>query len=274
MLKDLFDYTDYRQFMADLYAYRKSQNPHFSYRYMGAKMDLDSGFLAKVIQGKMHLTLKSIEGIVKFCKFQAKEREYFETMIKYGRAKGDQDALLYLEKLVSLKGIHTEIIEEKKYRFYTKWYYSAIRALLGYYPFTGDFTAIANQLNPKISTDEAQEAIELLLDLGFLRQNEEDQFYLTDRMITTGDSWRSEAIHSFQKETLKLALAGIDRHSKEMRDFSTITVAVSHEDLAEIRLRAKDFRQSILQMKTGRDQQDVVYQINIQVLPLTEIKSS
>ncbi len=119
--------------------------------------------------------------------------------------------------------------------------------------------------------EQARESVELLLDLGLVKVDDEGVYRLSDRMITTGEAWRSEAIKSFQQETLTLAREALDRHPKELRDISTITVAVSHKDLDEIRARAKAFRQSILQMKTGNETQDVVYQINIQVLPLTEI---
>ena len=68
-----------------------------------------------------------------------------------------------------------------------------------------------------------------------------------------------------------MAGESLDRHDKDIRDISTVTLAVNHKDLEEIKERAKEFRQSILQLNSGNTEMDVVYQVNIQVIPLTEI---
>lgn len=270
-MKSIFDYLDYHEFLRDYYLEKKQENSFFSYRFMGMKLDLDPGFVAKVLQGKMQLALKSIPAMVSFCKLHPREADYFDAMVKFGRSKNEKDVHLYFEQMSTLRGVEARRIEQKQYQFYTKWYYTAVRSLLGYYRFHGDHAALARKLSPPISVEEAEDAVELLLDLGLVSVDEDGAYRLSDRMITTGEAWRSEAIKSFQKETLVLAREALDRHPKELRDISTITVAVSHRDLEEIRARAKEFRQSILQMKTGNETQDVVYQINIQVLPLTEI---
>ncbi len=270
-MKKIFDYLDYHEFLRDFYTEKKQENSFFSYRYMGLKLELDAGFIAKVLQGKMDFALKSIPKVAAFCKLNKKEADYFDSMVKFGRAKNEKDVKLYFEKMLSQRGVDSCRIEEKQYQFYTKWYHTAIRSLLGYYRFSGDYPALAKKLSPAITVKEAKGAIALLTDLGFIAVDKEGVYRLTDKMITTGDAWRSAAIHTFQQETLTLAREALDRHPKEVRDISTITVAVSHEDLMEIRARAKEFRQSILQMKTGNEVPDVVYQINIQVIPLTTI---
>ena len=68
-----------------------------------------------------------------------------------------------------------------------------------------------------------------------------------------------------------MAGESLERHVKELRDISTVTVAVNHNDLEEIKERAREFRQSILQLNTEEKELDVVYQVNLQVVPLTEI---
>lgn len=272
-MKKIFDYIDYHEYLRDYYVERKQENAYFSFRFMGMKLGLDPGFVAKVLQGKMHLAIGSIASVAALCRLTRRETDYFDAMVKFGRAKNEKDVHLYYEQMMTLKGVETSRIEKRQYQFYTRWYHTAIRALLGYWNFAGDYEALARKLSPPITVDEARESVDLLEDLGFIERADDGSYRLADRMITTGDSWRSAAIRSFQEETLTLARESLERHSKELRDISTITVAVSHDDLEEIRARAKEFRQSILQMKTGNEKQDVVYQINIQVIPLTEIGS-
>lgn len=270
-MNQIYDYLDYQEYLRDFYHAKKGENPYFSYRYMGMRLGLDPGFLVKVLQGRMHLSWKSVPKVVTFCQLTGKEADYFELLVRFSRAKNERETKLYFEKLLESRGISANCVEEKQYAFYTKWYHTAIRSLLGYYKFSGNYAALAKKLSPSITAKQAKESIRLLTDLGFIFKNADGVYELKDKVITTGEKWRSAAIRAFQEETIQLARESLDRHPKEARDVSTITVAVSHEDLQEIRERAREFRRSILQMKTNNKQSDVVYQVNVQIVPLTEI---
>jgi uncharacterized protein (TIGR02147 family) len=270
-MNSIFSYFDYQQFLRDYYEEQKRETFYFSYRYMGGKMGLDAGFLVKVLQGKMHLSLKSVSTISKFLKFDVKESEYFETLVRYGRAVSEKEIKSYFEKLLALKDIGADPILGNQYEFYQKWYYSALRELLGFYDFKGDYSALAAKLSPPISVKEVKKAVLLLDQLKLIYKDESGRYRQTNSFITTSDKWKSAAIHSFQKETIRLAGESLDRHPKDIRDISTITVAVSHKDFEEIRRRISDFRRSLLQM-TNENEADCVYQINLQAIPLTQIK--
>jgi len=270
-MKKIFEYLDYQEYLRDFYASHKQENPYFSYRYMGRRLSLDPGFLVKVMQGKKHLALDAVDPVSRFCGMNEKENDYFEVLMRFGRAKSVRETKLYFEKLNSLRGIKTSIIDQHQYAFYQKWYHTAIWALLGYYRFTGDYDALARKLSPQITPKQAKDSIVLLGKLGFIKRNSDGTYSITTEKISTGKKWQSAAIHSFQTETIQLAKESLDRHKKELRDISTVTVAVSHKDLEEIKVRAQEFRQSILQLQTRADEMDVVYQVNVQVVPLTVI---
>jgi uncharacterized protein (TIGR02147 family) len=270
-MKKLFEYLDYQEYLRDFYASHKRENPYFSYRYMGRRLSLDPGFLVKVMQGKKHLALNAIDTVSRFCELNEKESDYFEVLMQFGRAKTDRETKRYFEKLNSLRGIKTSIIDQHQYAFYQKWYHTAIWAMLGYYRFAGDYDALAKKLSPPITPKQAKDSIHLLEKLGFIKRNGDKAYAITTEKISTGKKWQSAAIHSFQTETIRLAGESLDRHNKELRDVSTVTVAVSHKDLEEIKLRAQEFRQSILQLQTRAGEMDVVYQVNVQVVPLTVI---
>ncbi len=49
----VYDYTSYRGFLADYYAFRKKRNPSFSYRGFAAKAGISSsGLYKEVVDGK------------------------------------------------------------------------------------------------------------------------------------------------------------------------------------------------------------------------------
>jgi len=268
-MKKLFEYFDYQEFLRDYYDEKKAGNPYMSYRYLGNHMNVDPGFLIKVMQGKLHLAERSIWQVCTFFKFSERESLYFETLVRYNKAKTPSDIKLYFEKLMGLRETRAKPLEEFQYAFYQKWYHSAIHALLSIYKFRGSYKKLAALLSPPITAREAQESIQLLMKTGMVRLGEDGIYRPTDPFLTSGEKWHSTAIRDFQKETISLSAQSLDLHEKEDRDISTVTVALSSKDLPEIRERIRQLRQSILTLD-NEFIPDTVYQINIQVIPVTQ----
>jgi uncharacterized protein (TIGR02147 family) len=267
-MQSLFSYFDYQQFLRDFYSEKKRETTYFSYRYFSGRIGLDAGFLVKVLQGKMHLAFKSLPKVIAFFQFDQCQAEYFNLLVRYGRAEAASEIKFYFEKLLNHQTIEPGLLAVSQYEFYQKWYYSAIRELIGFYDFTGNYPALAVKLNPAISVREGKKAIRLLERLNLIVRDEQGVYRQTDRFISTSDKWKSAAIHSFQKETIRLGGESLDRHPKEVRDISTLTIACSQRDFEEVRRRIAEFRKSLLGMKNGM-KADCVYQINIQAYPLT-----
>ncbi len=269
---NIFDYFDYRKYLKDYYENKKKQNFFFSYRYVGKKVELDPGYLVKVLQGKHHIAQKTISKFIKLCKMDENEGEYFENLVYFGKAKSEKQIKLYFEKLLSLKDAKTIKTEPNQYEYYQKWYYSAIRSLIGCIGFKGDYKSLAEKLSPKISVKETKKAIKLLEKLKFVKKQKDNTYTLTDTLITTGDEWHSIAIRQFQRETIHLAEESLTRHPKDIRDISTVTMGIHHEDLEEIKELLKEFRSSVMKFTEKSQNPDSVYQLNIQLIPLTAIK--
>ena len=240
-----------------------------SYRYLGGRMELDPGFLLKVLQGKHHLAKHSIDQVCAYLKFSDPEARYFETLVSYNKAKSAADIKMYFEKLMTLREPHLKPLEEFQYAFYQKWYHSAIHALLFIYEFQGGkYKKLASLLSPAITAAQAKESIELLTKIGMVKCGEDGIYRPADPFVTSGERWRSAAVKDFQKETINLSAQSLELHPREMRDISTVTVALSQKDLPEIRDRISKLRKSILTLD-NENEPDTVFQINVQVIPLT-----
>ncbi len=268
-MKKIFDYFDYQKFLRDFYEEKKRDNPYISFRFLGNHMDIDPGFLLKVIQGKHHLAKRSIVPVCKYFKFSEQESRYFEVLVSYNKAKTSSDIKLYFEKLMTLREPGARPVEESQYAFYQKWYHSAIHALLSIYEFRGSYKKLASILTPSITARQAEESIRLLMNIGMVNRDEDGVYRPSNAFITSGEKWNSVAIRDFQKETISLSAQALELHPKEHRDVSTVTVALSMKDLPEIRDRIRQLRQSILSLEND-NAPDTVFQINIQVIPLTQ----
>ena len=264
----LFDYLDYRLFLRDYYEAQKHDNFYFSYRYMSGKVGLDAGYLVKILQGKLHIPEKYIDSLCALCKFSEKENAYFRTLINFNKAKSENQIKTHFEKLLSFKSPGKQRLDKFKYEYYSKWYYSAIRSLIGLVRFSGDCESLSRMLTPPVRPREVKNAVTLLEKLGLITKGVHGVYSLTDSFVTTGESWRSLSIKNFQRETIRLAAESLDRHAKEDRDISTVTVGIHKKDLAELKARIAEFREAIFKLAENSVDPNSVFQLNVQLFPM------
>lgn len=265
----VFDYLDYRDFLQDYYNDRKKNDAYFSYRFMGARVHLHASHLIRILQKQRHITLKSIPGFAGLCKMSLREREYFEALVNFNKAKSETQAKSAFERLLSLSSLDKRQLRADQYELFQHWYYGAIQVLFSFVPFKDDYAALAKRLSPPISVHQAKKAVALLERLDLIRRNCNGYFELSDQFVTTGDKWKSLAARVFQHETIRLADESLDRHAKELRDISTVTIGITKKDLPLLRETIAEFRQSLLRIAKDGDAPDDVYQFNVQLFPLT-----
>jgi uncharacterized protein (TIGR02147 family) len=266
----VFDYSDYRRFLRDSYEARKRTDPKFSHRYFSQKAGIrSSGFFANVLSGKRNLTTASILRFASALKLKKDESDYFQNMVGYCQAKTVEERAHFYEKMIGRLRLDIRKLEADKFEFYSTWYYSAIRELLFYYPFSGDYEALAKQLCPPISVDEARKAIELLLRLGLISQEGNGSFRQNAPLITSGEGFKSLHIARFQRATMALASEAIDRFAGDVRDSTTLTMTLSAESFEQARREVAEMRKRLLALAKNDAKVDRVYQFNFQLFPLT-----
>ena len=266
----VFDYLDYRQYLRDFYVQQKKTASFFSYRYIGNKVGMDSSFLIKVLQGHLHIADDRIDKFTKICGFNEKEAAYFHALVHFNKAKTEKESKLYFEKMLSTNTAKSDKLGENQYEFFQKWYYSAVWSLLDGHPFHGDPKDLGLLLAPPINPKEAKAALKLLEDLKLIERKEDGEYRAVGLNLTTGKEWRSVAITQYQREMIKLAEESLERFRKEERDVSTLTMNIPEAAMPEIRELASEFRESLKKLVNSYTETDRVYQLNIQMFPLTK----
>ena len=76
-------------------------------------------------------------------------------------------------------------------------------------------------------------------------------------------------MRGYQADTLDLAKAALECHLPEHRDISTLTLSFDSRDLPLVRERLAAVRDSLIQLSAEAQRPDAVYQVNMQVFPLT-----
>ena len=267
----VFEYLDYREFLRDVFKEKKRKQSFFSFRFLSGKTGIDPAHIARVFQCKRHLSEKSLGSFVALCGFNEDEKNYFYGLVAFNTARTDRQARRAFEALISLSGVKSQTLRSEQYSFYTKWYYSAVRALIAMRSLTvKDCGRIARMLTPAITAAQAREAVKLLLKLGLVRKGPDGILSITDTHITTGTKWKTLAVKAFQAEMLRLARESLDRHEKELRDISTVTIGIKRNRMDEIRARIAEFRKSLMHLAEEEHDPDDIFQFNISLFPLTD----
>lgn len=267
-MQSIFQYHDYREFFRDHYEEQKALRDYYSFRYLGLKLELDPGTLQRITQGKAHLSGSSIKRVAEFLKLTVQESEYFETLILYNKAKSERESKKFFDELQRIKDLQVATLSELQYQYFSEWYHVPLRGLIGLGGFKDDYTHLSASLSPAITELQARKSVSILQQLQLIRKRDDGEWELQDAALTTGKKWSSIAIQNFQQSMIEMAKESLVRHSKEMRDISTVTLAIQKKDLAIYRLRCEEFRKSVMKLAVDTETPDSVFQINVQLFPM------
>jgi uncharacterized protein (TIGR02147 family) len=271
-VKSIFKYSDYRLFLHDFLLAAKDRGVQLTYEELGLKVGFTSrGFVTQIIQGKSKIPKDKIRKFGEALGLKKNEQDYFELLILFDQAKTHREKNEYFKELVSQFSMRIQHIGPDKYEFYSNWYYSAIRSLLAYYPFTGDYNRLSQQLVPSITPGQAKKAIEVLKRLSLIIKKEDGYYHLTDRIVSTGDSVGQMALINFQQATMDLAKAAIEQFPREQRDSSTLTLGLSEKGYQEVVEKIATLRKELLEVARFDHGIDRVIQVNLHAFPLSKI---
>lgn len=268
-MPDLYDYTDYRQWIKDAVDDLKGQKPIYSWRYIAGKLQLDAGNLLRIAQGKVHLSPRKIRDVANFFSLNERDAAYFEEMVFFGRAKTDKEALDHFERMQEIKGVDLKTLEGRELEFYRSWTHNAIRSLLSIIPTRDEYELIGRMCVPAVKAKDVEASVQLMQELGMLQRDAQTGVWeVTAQFVSSGKKWQLSAVREFQRQTMDLAKQALEEHHPDLRDISTVTMTLNRTDIPAIRERIRSFRSELLRFSQEGTGDDSVMQLNVQLFPL------
>jgi uncharacterized protein (TIGR02147 family) len=269
-MADIFNYFDYRKLMIDILAERKLSRSPVSVRGLAKRAGLDPSLFSKVLKGSRNISPENAMRIAEALAFDKQQTEYFELLVRFNHARGQDSKRFYFEKLLSQrKSPGTSPLTRDQYTFYSQWYFTVIRELLHFFPEMDNFKVLAKMLVPAITPAQARETIELLEKLGIIRRKPGGGHELVDVFITSGPEIQNMAIKSFQSSMMDIAKDALAKFPKEKREISTLTLSLSEEGFREVTETIAGFRKKLMEIARNDRSVNGVYQINFQAFPVT-----
>ena len=269
IMAKIFNYFDYREFLRNDLEERKRKSPGFSLRSLAMKLGLSPSTLIRIFNGKRNLSHKLIPGFIKYLGLRSREAEYFTRLVSFCQAKTEKLRIGEYDELVNLRSGKTRITSGAKYTVYNEWYYTAVRELLRFYPFRGNFLELSRMTYPPITVHEAKRAVDILVQLGFI-DRDGDTYIVRDENISTGELWHGTAIERFHRNTLAKAIEGLDTIDRKDRDYSTMTMCCSPEGYKKVRILLRETRRELTRIEESDLKRNRVYQVNIQLFPMSK----
>jgi uncharacterized protein (TIGR02147 family) len=268
---DIFAFTDFRAWLAAYYDAAKQHQPAFSYRWFSRRAGFASpNFLKLVIDGERNLSPDSVRRFADALRLDPGERRFFADLVEFAQAAAADEKNAAWERVAASRRFRAaRRIDARFFEYLSRWYYPAVREMVARADFVEDATWIARQLRPRIKPAEARRALALLTELGLLERDASGRLVRGEPSLTTGHEVRSLAIGNFHRQMMQRAAESIETVDRAERDLSALTVCVAAERVPELKARIQAFREALLDLCDRDTAPEVVYQLNIQLFPLT-----
>ncbi len=225
---------------------RQARNPQFSMRAYSKKVGVTQSAISEILSGKRKVTTKM--GI-KILGGLGLAPDVIENLINSLNGKSSTD--------VTFKALDIDT-----FHLISDWHYFALLSLSETCTFKNEAKWIAKRLN--ISESKANEAIERLTRLGFLKENG----------VATGIQYQVDpgiatpALKKAHRQNLEIASNALETTKFEERDFTAITLCFDPDRMEEAKLLIKEFRKQFSDLMES-DQKKEVYKLCVQLFPLT-----
>ena len=270
-MKDILEYTDYRQYIADYYADRKAKTA-FSWQEFAKTAGFSSPvYLKYVSEGRFNLSAEAAVRTAQAMHLADYEREFFVKMVELGHAKNDDEKRAAFSKMVSIaESRKAKIVDGESFRFFEDWKNPVLRELAPAMPGAKPL-AMAHACRPEVSAAEVSDALSFLVKADLLKKDKDGNYAQTDKVVTTGPmEFTPLAVRGLHRQMGEFALDAIENVPQDERHFSGLTLGITREAYEKIVQRIAEFRKDIIAIATSEAATEEVYRLNVQFFPMTK----
>jgi len=272
MQPSIYKYLDYRQFLRDILAHKKSASPAFSLEMLGRKTGcITKSHLSLILSGKRTLTTRRAAALGKALGLSDREIVFYHKLIQFNQAKDDFEKEQYLGEMMSQLGRTLGAnLSIKHYQVLEEWHGMAIRELARLPSFDPNPQAISARLKGLLTPQAAKKSLSNLVEAGLLKINENGDYKPSDETLRTTDEVNNLAVRKYHKSCLELGKKIIETEPIADREFGSINFLMKPEDQSKLKELLKSFREQILALSTSEnDNRAKLTQVNIQMFHLS-----
>ena len=269
-MKDVLEYTNYRQYIADYYAEKKVKSAFTWQEFTRAAGFSSPVHLKYASEGRLNLSDTAAKRVAQAMHLVDFEQDYFCEMVKLDNAKTDAEKKAAFNKMIAIADAHkAKIIEGDSFRYFESWKNPVLRELAPSMPGAKPL-ALARACRPEITAAEVTESLNFLVKADLLKKDKDGNYARTETGITTGPmDVTPVAVRSMHRQMGQFALEAIEGVPQDERHFSGLTLGITREAYTEIVQKIAEFRKEIIAIATRSTETEEVYRLNVQFFPMT-----
>ncbi len=283
----LATYTDFRQYLKDIYDYRRaiegSTLRAYSYSNFSAAADIKSpNYLKLIIEGKRNLSEDMMIRFARALRLNKAEAGEFVALVRYGQAVDPMERNKFLRELSELRAkrdLHDGLIDQASWEKVPGWIGWVLYAMADQQGVNFNPADLHKLFRAKASVEEIRQSLSKLVESGKFKQNAETG--VIEKNSGAGAGAGGEAgqeipvnlIRKLQAELIYLGIESLFRDSPKDREFGSVTLAMSPDEFEHVKFELRQLRKRInkdIGVKRLSSKGERVYQLNIQLFPVSE----
>lgn len=278
----LGEYTDFRQYLKDVYDWRRTHESTgfrpYSYSTFSAAADIKSpNYLKLIIDGRRNLSEDMILRFARALRLQKNEIDEFRALVRYGQATEPIERNQYLKELADLRArraLDNGEITETNWEKVPGWIGWVLYAMSEQSNVKFEPQTLARLFRAKASADDIRVSLRKLVDSGELQRNLETGEVSKGRdLIESPQDLPVPLIRKLQAELIYLGIESLFRDSPKEREFGAMTLSMTEDEFQAVRFELRQMRKRLqrdILVKRKSTKGDRVYQMNVQLFPLTD----
>jgi len=269
-VKEIVEYTDYREFIRDYYDERKRCSA-FTWREFAKAAGFSSAvYLKYVSEGKKNLSIGAAGSVAGAMGLAGFEYAYFVLMVSYAHAKGDEAKRAAFEERCALARAHkVRVLGKEEFDYFKSWKNPVIRELAPHMPGAKPLE-MAHACRQEISAAEVAETLDFLVKADLLKKDGRGNYSQTDKSVSMGSvDAVPVAARDMQRQMGEFALKALDLPLSE-RDMSGLTLGLTRQAYERVRKELAECRRRIVAIATEDEATERVYRLNLQLFPMSE----
>lgn len=278
----LGEYTDFRQYLKDVYNFRRANEStgfrSYSYSTFSAAADIKSpNYLKLIIDGRRNLSEDMITRFARALRLQKPEADEFRALVRYGQAVQPIERNQFLKELADLRArraLDSGEITEANWEKVPGWIGWVLYAMAEQSNVHFEPQTLTRLFRAKASADDIRTSLRKLMDSGELSRNLETGEVTKGRdLVESPQDLPVPLIRKLQAELIYLGIESLFRDSPKEREFGAMTLSMTEDEFNQVRFELRQLRKRLqrdILVKRKAAKGDRVYQMNIQLFPLTD----
>lgn len=166
-------------------------------------------------------------------------------------------------------------LDRAQLEYFSEWHHAVLRELVGLPDFEADPAWVNSRIYRRLLPRQIEASLRLLARIGYIRFDEESGRYVQcDDVVATSPEVRGIGLIRYHQQMLEMAKDSIAQVPSHERSLNAVTLRLSPEAIAMAKGEISAFVQRLLALEEVGEGRDSIYQIDVQLFPITLKRSA